>query len=102
MDPTEGLFPELPENLSSLSDEDLDALLQKHDVAAELIDTHDEEFLKGISPEEELSEYERGVEQIERIKQEQAERLKQEQEFAEKMSGLRTRRLAAEEDSAVE
>ena len=45
------LFPELPEDLSSLTDEELADLLREHNITSELIESEDEEFTKGMSPE---------------------------------------------------
>ena len=42
----DGLFPELPEDVKALSDEDLAALQTEHASAADLIKADDEEFLK--------------------------------------------------------
>ena len=72
MDP---LFPPLPENLQDLSDDDLSALLQEHEVAADLIDADDEDFIKGMEAEEVLTAYNEGVEQIDAIKAEQQARI---------------------------
>ena len=58
----EPLFPALPEDLTALSDDDLAALKQEHEVAAEMIDGDDEEFTQGLTAEEVLSQYEAGVE----------------------------------------
>lgn len=89
MDP---LFPELPEELQPLSDEELETLLQEHEVAAELIDNEDEDFTKGLSADEILGEYERGVEQIEAIRAEQADRVRQQEEYLAKKVALAERR----------
>ena len=89
MDP---LFPELPEDLSGLSDEDLANLKQEHEVAADLIDKEDEDFTKGLSADEILAEYERGVEQIEAITGEQEARVKAQEEYLQKKADLSSRR----------
>ena len=89
MDP---LFPELPEDLAGLSDEDLATLLQEHEVAAELIDNEDESFTQGLGADEILAEYERGVEQIEAIRAEQANRVQAQEEYLAKKAALAERR----------
>jgi hypothetical protein len=91
MDP---LFPELPEDLSALSDEDLSSLLQEHEVAAELIDAEDEEFTKGLSADDILASYEQGVEQIEAIRAEQDARVTAQEEYLAKKAALAERRKA--------
>lgn len=72
MDP---LFPVLPEDLTSLSDKDLEDLLQEHIHAAKLIDAEDEEFIDGLEAEDVLAQYEAGVENIEKIVAEQKARV---------------------------
>lgn len=99
MDP---LFPELPEDLTSLSDEDLATLLQEHEVAAELIDNEDESFTQGLGADEILAEYERGVEQIETIRAEQDNRVQAQEDYLAAKAALSERRkgdlAVAEED----
>ncbi len=86
------LFPELPEDLTSLSDEELSDLLKEHEVAAELIESEDEDFIKGLSAEEVLTALETGVEQIEQIVAEQASRVEQQQEYTDRKAALADRR----------
>ena len=93
MDP---LFPELPEDLAGLSDEELADLLRVHEVAAELIDAEDEDFTKGLSADELLSEYERGVEQIEAVRAEQQNRVEQQEAYTAKKTELSERRKVEE------
>jgi len=96
------LFPELPEDLSSLSDEELANLLQEHEIAAELIDQEDEDFIKDMEAEEVLAQYEKGVEQIERILAEQKARVDAHTAYQERKSVLSERRkvqLAVAEES---
>jgi hypothetical protein len=105
MDP---LFPELPEDLSdveNVTDERLEALLKEHEVALEAINEGNEEFLKGVSPDEELAEMERGIGQIEAIKAEQKRRDDLAQEYVDRKNELAERAaqaLAVEEDEAAE
>jgi len=96
------LFPELPEDFSSLSDEELADLLKEHQITAELIESEDEEFTKGMSPEEVLMALETGVEQIEQIVAEQASRVEQEQEYAARKEALAERRKQHMESKEVE
>jgi len=86
------LFPELPEDLSSLSDEELSDLLKEHEVAAELIESEDEEFIKGMSAEEVLEALEFGVGQIELIVAEQGNRVEQQKEYQARKDELADRR----------
>jgi hypothetical protein len=98
MDP---LFPELPEDLSAVSDEELASLLTEHEAAAELIDAEDEDFIKGMEADEVLAAYEAGVEQIEAIRAEQENRVKAQEEYLAKKAALAERRkteAAAEEE----
>jgi hypothetical protein len=69
------LFPALPEDLSALSNEDLEKLLDDHIAAAALIEKEDPEFLAGISEDEELAQIDIGREQIKAIRAEQKARV---------------------------
>jgi hypothetical protein len=91
MDP---LFPELPEDLSSLSDAELAELLREHQVVAELIENEDEEFLKGMSADQVIAVQEEGVEQIETIVAEQKARKDREAEYLARKTELAERRKA--------
>lgn len=86
------LFPELPEDLSSLSDEELSDLLREHNITAELIESEDEEFTKGMSPEEVLATLEFGTDQIDRIVAEQESRLEAQAEYEARKAALAERR----------
>jgi hypothetical protein len=103
MDP---LFPELPEDLSAASDEELASLLTEHEAAAELIDAEDEDFIKGMEADEVLTAYEAGVEGIEAIRSEQQNRIKAQEEYLAKKAALADRRkteaVAEEEVEVVE
>lgn len=101
MDP---LFPELPEDLSAVSDEELASLLSEHEAAAELIDAEDEDFIKGMEADDVLAAYEAGVEQIEAIRAEQENRVKAQEEYLAKKASLAERRKAeaAAEEPAEE
>ncbi len=67
MDP---LFPQIPENLAEVSDEEIAQLLTDHLAAAELIDNDDAEFLKGLTADEILEQYTNGVAQIKNLRAE--------------------------------
>lgn len=105
----DSLFPELPEDLSVLSDDDLAGLLQEHEVAADLIEKNDAEFTKDLEADELYAQYEKGVEQIEAINAEKDGRVAQQDEFNSRMAELTKRRkgddveeepeAAADEDS---
>ena len=98
MDP---LFPELPEDLSSLSDEELENLALEHDTAANLIAEEDEDFLKGATAEEVLQALKQGADQKEAIRAEQSARVEAEETYqAEKAAELA--RLKGEEVSEEE
>lgn len=70
----EPLFPELPEDLKSLNDEQLNDLLKEHEVALKKVEDEDEEYVGGLSADEVLAGLEAGVAQIRAIKDEQKER----------------------------
>jgi hypothetical protein len=99
MDP---LFPELPEDLASLSDEELSDLLQKHQVAVDLIDAEDEDFTKGLSAEDVISQYTAGVEQIEAIVADQKRRSDEEEQYLVEKAELSAKAKAALKVEAAE
>src|SRR5260221_8920671 len=75
------LFPELPEDLSGISDEDLTSFLREHEAAAELIKVGDEEFLDGLTAEEIVAELKVGAEQTQRIRDALTSRAEGQEEF---------------------
>lgn len=93
----DSLFPDLPEDLSELSDEALDTLLQEHNVAADLIDNEDADFTAGLEGDELLAVYEAGVEQIEKIEAEQKARLEAQEEYKARKAELAKRRKKDDE-----
>jgi len=103
MDP---LFPEVPEDISVLSDEDLENLLKEHLSATALIEEQDEDFLKGASAEEILEALEVGATQVEAIRAEQSARLEAQENFnaelAAKVARVKGEEIKAEEDSGDE
>lgn len=88
------LFPELPEDLGALSDDELAELLQQFNVVADAIESEDEEFIKGMGAEEVIEALEYGVTQTDRIVAEQAARLEQEEEYKARKAELAERRKA--------
>ena len=68
------LFPDLPEDLASLSDEEIQGALAAHMEAIEKIAADDKEFLGELDAETILTEMESGVEDVERIKADLAAR----------------------------
>ena len=71
----DALFPELPEDLKELSDEELETLLSEHQVALAKIDEEDPDYVGGLSGPEVIAALELGVEQVKTLKAEQANRL---------------------------
>jgi len=65
MDP---LFPELPEELASFTDEELQALLEEHEVALSKIENDDGTYIGDMSAEDVLAQLELGVDQIKQIR----------------------------------
>jgi hypothetical protein len=65
MDP---LFPELPEDLTELTDDDLQSLLEEHEVALSKIESDDPTYIGDMSAEEVLGQLETGVSQIKAIR----------------------------------
>ena len=98
MDP---LFPELPEDLAALSDDELTALLEEHEVALSKVEQEDEEYVGGLSADEILVGLEAGVEQIEKIRSEQALRVEAAEAYKTKKAELAARAHPAEETTEV-
>lgn len=88
------LFPELPEDLIALSDEELANLKRERQVIAERIEDEDEEFLAGMSAEDVLTSYEAGVEQLEVIAAEEQRRVESEETYLSKKEEIAARRQA--------
>jgi len=90
MDPS--LFPEMPGDLSALSDEELASLLAEHESAAELINANDEEFLGPLSAPgregEIIVQYTAGVEQIKALRAETQARVEAHEAFESKLAEL--------------
>ncbi len=85
----EPLFPALPEDLKSLSDDEVQKLLDDSVSAAALIEKDDEEFLAGLSADEIIAELATGVEQIKALQAENKERVQAYENYkAEKAAKL--------------
>jgi hypothetical protein len=93
----DSLFPDLPEDLAAVSDEDLDTLLAEHNVAADLIDAEDADFTQGFDGNALHEEYLKGVEQIEAIEGEQKRRADEQDAFRASMEELKNRRKKNDE-----
>ena len=63
------LFPDLPEDLKALSDDERGKLLADHEAAKELILEDNAEFLGDLTANEIIAQLEQGVEQIKQIKE---------------------------------
>ncbi|MDH4038568.1 MAG: major capsid protein [Candidatus Krumholzibacteria bacterium] len=88
MDP---LFPTIPDDLSSLSDDDLSALKAEHEVALDKIEAEDAEYTAGYTGAEIIEALAAGAEQVKAIRAEQDRRVQEHEAYqAEKT------RLAAE------
>jgi hypothetical protein len=74
----DALFPELPEDLAALNDEELQALLDEHEVALSKIEADDPSYIGDMSAEEVLAQLEVGVEQIKAIREMQDARVEAE------------------------
>jgi hypothetical protein len=94
MDP---LFPEIPEDLKGLSDEEVQQLLDDHISAAALIDADDAEFLKDMSGDDVIAQYTAGVEQIQKLRAEHSEREDAHAEYQAKKAELAAQINPAEE-----
>lgn len=95
MDP---LFPEIPEDLTVLSDEELEDFKTQHEIAAEKIEAEDEEYIKGMSAADVLAALETGAEQFQRIRDEQKARIAAQEEYL----AAKAEKLAAMKDEEVE
>ena len=95
-----GMFPELPEDLAALTDEDLATLADEFKAVAREVKARDEETLGERTAEQIVSELNAGVEAIELIKAEQEARAEAEQNFQAELERLTSR--AGVEDEASE
>lgn len=88
----DSLFPEIPENLSELSDADVAQLLADSQAAADLIDADDAEFLKGLEADEIIEQYTNGVAQIKTLRAESKVREGAHAEYVAKLAELKAAR----------
>lgn len=93
MDP---LFPELPEDLAELSDDDLATLLGEHEDALAKVEADDPSYIGDMSAEEVLAELEAGVEQIKQIRALQAARLEAAEAYEARKAELAAQARPAE------
>jgi len=68
------LFPEIPEDLTGLTDDELQKLEDDHVSAAALIKADDEEFLAGLTGDEVIAQFETGVENLKTVRAEKKAR----------------------------
>jgi len=90
----DSLYPDLPENLAELSDEDLEDRLTTVRATSEKVIEENEELLAGMSAEEVLAALTEGVELEEAIVAEQGARKDREVEYLAKKEELAARRAA--------
>ena len=98
----DGLFPELPEDIKSLSDEDLAKLLEEHVSAKDLIDADDEKFLAGLEADAIIAQYEKGGDQYQALLAEQKERGEAHQSFVDKKAELAQKFEVEAEETSVD
>ena len=95
MDP---LFPELPEELSALSDEEVEQLLEEHQTAVDLIEAQDAEFVAELSGEQIVEQLELGVTQIKALRTEQEARIEATRAFQSRIAELASETRVAADD----
>jgi hypothetical protein len=96
----EPLFPELPEDLTKLSDDELAELLAEHEVALKKVEDEEEDYVGGLSATEILAGLEAGVEQIRSIKAEKKARDEASVAYAARKAELAA--LAREDEEPAE
>jgi hypothetical protein len=90
----DSLYPDLPENLAELSDDDLEDRLTTIKATSDKVEAEDEELLAGMSAEEVLAALKEGVELEEAIDAEKKARLAKESEYLAEKEELAARRAA--------
>jgi CBS domain-containing protein len=93
----DSLFPELPEDLTELSDEDLDALLEEHQVALGKIENEDPEYVGGLTGPDVIAALEVGVDQIKTIKDEKHNRVEAQVAYSARKAELLSLAKGSEE-----
>ena len=102
-DQKDPLFPALPEDLSALSDAEVQQLLDDSVAAAALIEKDDEEFLAGLEADEVIAQLTAGVEQIKALQTENKARTEAYEAYkAEKAAKLAELNAGDEEDADEE
>jgi hypothetical protein len=84
----DGLFPELPKDITSLSDDELAALYDESDKALQKIKLKDAEYLKDLSADEILSQLEAGAEAIKALRAETKARVDAAEAFQTRLDEL--------------
>lgn len=98
----DSLFAALPEDISTLSDEELAKLLEDHTSAKELILNEDEKFLEGLDANEILAQLETGGNQYQVLLAEQTARGTAHEAYQAKLGELSTKFAVAEDEPAPE
>lgn len=93
MDP---LFPVLPEDLTELNDEELQSLLEDHEVALSKVEKDDPTYVGDMSAEDILTELEIGVDQIKQIRALQEARVKAAEAYEARKAELAAQARPAE------
>ena len=101
------LFPELPKpaDLRLLTDEELVALLEQHQAIVKKVAEKDEDTIRGLSQKDILDQMTKGVDQIEKIREEQVVRGQADEDFENQMKSLSEKAGIAEptdEEKATE
>jgi hypothetical protein len=89
----DGLFPELPKDITALSDDELHNLLDEALVAHQKVKDDDPKYLEGLSADDIIAQYEAGAETIKALKAEEKAR-----EDAAEAFQVRKAEIAAELD----
>ncbi len=96
----DGMFPELPKDLSTLTDEELSALKDEYKAVAKLVKDRDEDTLGDLTAEQIIAEMTAGVEAIEQIDAELTGRAEAQDNFDKSVAELAAR--AGAEDPEAE
>jgi hypothetical protein len=94
------LFPELPEDLSKASDEDISQLVSDHEAAIEKINADDQEFLRDLKADEIIAQLKEGVDSIKALRAEHDARVEAHENYKAERERLTSESLVvkAEED----
>ena len=83
------LFPEIPEDLTALSDDELQKLEDDHVSAAALIEQDDAEFLAGLTGDDVIAQFEAGVETLKAVRAEKKARAEANEAYEAKKAELK-------------